>query len=233
MVYEPFHEASEYSPGRNSTSTMSNCSSNAPPNSIDDSTPLHAHEGDHPHVQLVGLLGSSMHEVSLNGEVDTNTSASDDVLLLLVNEELLAIHRDDGDGDGGDDDAVSRTRHTKSASHTSISSNEWRRRLHRVGGDGDAAAVLGCISCPRNNASRSQAIDLLAIITRCSGAKTYNVRRVAGRRQGQCGATSGARERAWCVGRKRRRREEQQCERLLLGIRNFVWHLEEICLIFG
>ena len=178
MVYEPFHEASEYRPGRNSTSTMSNCSSNAPPNSIDDSTPLHAHEGDHPHVQLVGLLGSSMHEVSLNGEVDTNTSASDDVLLLLVNEELLAIHRDDGDGDGGDDDAVSRTRHTKSASHTSSSSNEWRRRLHRVGGDGDAAAVLGCISCPRNNASRSQAIDLLAIITRWSGAKTYNVRRV-------------------------------------------------------
>ena len=174
MVYEPFHEASEYSPGRNSTSTMSNCSSNAPPNSIDDSTPLHAHEGDHPHVQLVGLLGSSMHEVLLNGEVDTNTSASDDVLLLLVNEELLAIHRDDG----GNDDAVSRTRHTKSASHTSISSNEWRRRLHRVGGDGDAAAVLGCISCPRNNASRSQAIDLLAIITRCGGAKTYNVRRV-------------------------------------------------------
>jgi len=186
MVYEPFHEASEYSPGRNSTSTMSNCSSNAPPNSIDDSTPLHAHEGDHPHVQSVGLLGSSMHEVSLNGEVDTNTSASDDVLLVVVevNEELLVIHRDDGDDGGGNDDAVSRTRHTKSASHTSTrrgeggGSDEWRRRRHRVGGDGDAAAVLGCISCPRNNASRSQAIDLLAIITRCGGAKTYNVRQV-------------------------------------------------------
>ena len=72
----------QYTPGRNSTSTMANESSNEAPNSMASLVSVHAHELDQPQVQLLGLLGSCSHDVWFHDDVgDTNTSASVELTL--------------------------------------------------------------------------------------------------------------------------------------------------------